>query len=81
MTTIYIALIEDRHTDVEACAFSTPEAAIDFAKDCALAAVDGDWSEVKEEDIDGWLYHACYSPEGDSVRVVERVLDDPNAHE
>lgn len=71
---IYIAIVEDRHTDTEVYPFSTPEAAIQFA-----------WSEaeknarrmedIEEETIDGWLYYACYSTEGDCVRVVAKDLD------
>jgi hypothetical protein len=71
---IYIAMICDRHTDPEAYPFSTAEAAILYARNEAEAyAYDAD--DIEEEQVDGWLYHARYSGEGDSVWVVEKDLN------
>lgn len=70
---IYISMISDRHSDPVAYPFSTPEAAIDYARDWAHKHSD----EVKEPEIDGLLYYAVYNPEGDFVWVVEQVLDSP----
>ena len=76
MTTVYVAMIADRHSDVEPGVFSTPEAAIDYARRTAheFASEPGD---VEESDVPGWLYHADFSPEGDSVWVVETTVDAP----
>lgn len=74
MTTIYIAMINDRHTDPEPYPFSTAEAAIAYAKACAAEyARNPDYIEAQP--IDGWLYYASYSTEGDSVWVVAKDLD------
>lgn len=67
MTTVYVALISDRHCDPEPEVFATAEAAIQYAKGCAVAgSLDGTY---EEREIQGWLFYATYSPESDSVRV------------
>lgn len=71
---IYVAIIEDRHTDPYVELFTTPEAAIEYAKEEALKGARGDASQVKEEPIEGWLYHANFSCEGDHVRVLEKEV-------
>lgn len=75
---LYVVMVNDRHSDPEPFVFSTPEAATDFARrevnDYAQRPAD-----VVEQQIDGWLYCATYSPEGDSVWVLEKVLDEPVA--
>lgn len=75
-TKIYIAMIDDRHSDTEAHPFSTAEQAIEYAKGWAQGAAHypGDY---EESHIDGWLFHASYSPESDAVWVVEKDLDAP----
>jgi hypothetical protein len=73
---IYIAMIADRHTDVEAHVFKSPDAAVAFARASAIENAREGEDDLEEEQIDGWLYHARYSPEGDSVWVVESVLND-----
>jgi hypothetical protein len=78
---IYLAIIEDRHTDTDVYPFSTAEAAIAFAKREALDGARGDVSRIEEEEIENWLYSATYSTEGDSVRVIERLVDDPDTME
>lgn len=71
---IFIAMIRDRHSDPEPYPFTTPEAAIAFARKTAHEyALEP--SDVEELETDGWLYHATYSPEGDSVWVVDKTLD------
>lgn len=71
---VYIAIVEDRHTDVEVYPFSIAEAAIYFARATAYQNARTP-ADVEETPIDGWLYHATYSVEGDSVRVVAKDLD------
>jgi hypothetical protein len=73
---LYVAMIEDRHTDPEPFVFSTPEAAVEFARSQAVNGARGGF-EVEEEPIDGWLFYARYSDEGDSVWVIEKTLDTP----
>lgn len=71
---VYIAIVEDRHTNTEVYPFSIAEAAIDFARETARQYARTE-ADVEETPIDGWLYHATYSTEGDSVRVVAKDLD------
>jgi len=77
---IYIAVINDRHTDTEPYPFSTAEAAIGYARKCAHEYA-RDAEDVEEEPLEGWLYYATYSGEGDSVWVVEKELDQPGEPE
>lgn len=74
--TVYVAMICDRHTDPEPYVFTTAEAAIDYARSCAVACA-REPEDVEESAIDGWLYHATYSEEGDSVWVIAKTLDQP----
>lgn len=71
---VYVAMICDRHADPEPYVFSTPEAAIEYARSEAHEYAHSA-EDVEESAIDGWLYHATYSGEGDSVWVVEKELD------
>jgi hypothetical protein len=74
---IYLAMIADRHADTEPFPFSTADRAIAYARGWAVAAArfDGDFQEPRVPG--GWLYYATYSPESDSVWVVEKALDAP----
>ena len=60
-TTVYIVVIEDRHTDVRVEAFATREAAVRRARAVQVA--------YGFDDPDGWPYYARLSNEGDCVRV------------
>ena len=73
MTTVYVAMICDRHANAEPELFSTSDAAIDYARTWAHghALEPGD---VEEHTYPGWLYYAGYSPESDCVWVVEKEL-------
>lgn len=74
---VYVAMINDRHTGPTPYVFSTPGAAIRCAKEYAEAtAARHVGCEVEEEPIDGWLYHATFCVEGDTVWVLERVVDE-----
>jgi hypothetical protein len=74
VTTVYVAMICDRHTDPEPHVFSTADAAINYARSQAHANAH-DPADVEESDIAGWLYYATYSGEGDSVWVVGKEID------
>lgn len=74
MNTVYVVMVEDRHTDPEPFVFSTAEAAITFARREAHDLSHGD-DQVEESDIGGWLYYATYSNEGDRVWVIEKTID------
>ena len=76
MSAIYVAMVKDRHCDPEPYVFTTPEAAIEYARSEAHEYARTP-EDVEEETIDGWLYYARYSCEGDSVWVVGKVLDRP----
>lgn len=74
MTTIYIAIVDDRHTDTEVYPFTTAEAAIAHARrQVEQNARSAD--DIEEQEIEGWLYHATYSGESDSAWVVAKELD------
>jgi hypothetical protein len=73
---IYIAMLNDRHTDAEPFPCSTPERAIERARTLAVENSRDDGASIDESETpDGWLYHAIYSCEGDSVWVIEKDLD------
>jgi hypothetical protein len=73
---VYVAIINDRHADTEAYVFSTAEAAIGYARSCALEYA-RQLEDFEEKQIEGWLYYATYSCESDSVWVTERTIDEP----
>lgn len=67
---VYIVMVKDRHTDPEPYPFLTAESAIRFAR--GYLAPYGD--EVGECEVDGWLFYASYSSEGDAIWVVEKEV-------
>jgi hypothetical protein len=69
---VYVAMINDRHTDPTAVLFTKHEDAIGYARQTAHNLSRGHGYDVSE--IPGWLFYASYSPEGDSVWVVETEL-------
>lgn len=82
--TIYVAMVKDRHTDTEAHLFSTADRAITFAMEYLEGC--GDYAQyvgpedatMSAEDLEaaGWLFYACYSTEGDCIRVLPREVDE-----
>jgi hypothetical protein len=76
---IWIVLIQDRHTDVDARPFSTEEAAVAAAWKAARA---NSWhpGDVAEEELNdamirgGWVLLLVYGTEGDRVRVMRRQV-------
>ncbi len=79
---LYVVVVDDRHDDITARVFSKPEVAVDIARrhyedtvpDDLTAAELRD-SGIGVEPVDGYLFHAVYSTEGDSVWVVPTTLD------
>lgn len=81
MSDIWIVLVEDRHSDVEALPFSTEERAAEYARDWVRDAPEfsGDAEDAELNDAmrrDGWVLYLPYGTEGDCVRVVKRTMDD-----
>ena len=72
---VYVARVNDRHADPEPYVFTTPDAAIGFARSAALAYAHEAAYVEEGPPPEGWLYHATYSVEGDSVWVLAKALD------
>jgi hypothetical protein len=66
---VYVVVMQDRHTDPNCEVFMTSQWAIGFAQRVAAR-----YPDAKEEPIDGWLYHASLTDEGDAVWVVDKNL-------
>lgn len=64
----YLVMIDDRHTDPTAEVFLDPDKAVAYARGYAQDGL------VDEDPIKGWLYHATYSVEGDSVWVIKKEI-------
>jgi hypothetical protein len=79
---IWIVLSENRHSDVEPYPFSSEEAAVSAAgrivRESAYRPEDIEWDAELTPAMrgGGWVCYVPYGPEGDSVRVVKRTLDD-----
>jgi hypothetical protein len=73
MSTLYVAMIADRHADPEPYLFETPEEAIAYARLCAQRYATRP-EDFQESPVDGWLYHATYSVESDSVWVLAKTV-------
>lgn len=70
---LYVVMVNDRHTEPYAEIFSDPERAVEWARSKAKEwASNGDY---EEEQVDGCLFCARYSCEGDAVWVIEKELD------
>lgn len=71
----YVIILEDRHTDTEVAILEDKEKSIEIAR--KIAKENCSFKEdYKEEEIEGWIFYANYSCEGDSIRVIERELND-----
>lgn len=68
--TIYIVMIDDKHTDTDAVPFTNPEAAVAYAREAAAEA----YGEYDEQHIPGWLFSAFYGGDENTVWVVEKEL-------
>jgi len=60
--------------DVEPFLFNAADTAIAYARKAALDNA-REPADIQEQPIEGWLFYATYSPEGDAVWVVEKELD------
>ena len=70
MTTVYVIIISDRHSDIGIEVWSDKDLAIDRAR--ALAKSYNRFiADYCERDIRGYVFYACYSGEGDCVFVKE----------
>jgi hypothetical protein len=80
MTDIWIVLVEDRHTDVDALPFTSEVAALQAARAEAEANA-RDPQDVSEGELtqtairDGWVLLLEYGTESDCVRVIKRQLE------
>lgn len=82
MTTLYVVVVNDRHSDPTPFVFTEPERAIEEARQLFEERFDPEDAaddELGEQDPgDDWLYYAKWSHEGDDdVWVIERKLDAP----
>ena len=69
MTEVYVVVINDRRGGIEPYVFSTPEAAIAYAREAT-----SDYPHGQEErTIPGLLYYATYGES--SIWVLERKID------
>lgn len=78
MTDIWVVLVEDRHTDVDALPFSSEKAAVAEAQAQVNARHSEDIEVIELTDRmigAGWVFNVIYSCEGDNVRVLKRELD------
>lgn len=66
--TVYLVILEDRHTDVQAEVFADREGALKRA-----AEIVDEYGYDTDQDTSGtdWLFDAALSGEGDYVRVEE----------
>ena len=74
---LYIVIVEDRYSDVEAMPYTSKEKAVEVAKSLAkkYCRHQDDYQEHDYGKDSGWLFYANYSCESDSVRVVTTTLD------
>jgi|6_EtaG_2_1085325.scaffolds.fasta_scaffold89322_3 hypothetical protein len=66
---MYVLIIKDRHTDIDIKLFNDVDKAVSVAKEIALGR--DTYEDYEEYNIEGWVFHATYSGEGDSVTVRE----------
>jgi hypothetical protein len=71
--TIFVVIIEDRHSDVEVLAYTGRDDAIKMARKTAKKYCC--FEDSYEEDESAEHFYATYSCEGDSVRVEEVELN------
>ena len=79
---IWIVLVEERHTDVQAIPFSRAADAVATAQREATENAGGpgevEWDAELSQDMrdDGWVLYLPYGTEGDCVRVVKRRMNE-----
>ena len=72
---VYVVVVLDRHYDPDVKLFTNLEQALAVAQDSALEINEHYASYLEQEDVEGWLFYANCSEEGDYVFVVEKELD------
>jgi len=79
---VYIVIWSDRHADLETYPFLSRNAALECAEAIAGEMKKSYGPLEEDEPLNkymveaGWIFYCCYSGEGDSVRVVEKVMDE-----
>ena len=68
---VYVAIENDRHCDPNPFVFYNADDAITWASERAKKNASRHPEDFCELQTDGWLYHAQYSYEGDSIWVQE----------
>lgn len=76
---VWVAIIEERHSDVDAEVFTAPDAAIGWTRR-RITDFARNPEDVEEELTDrmrqaGWIYFASWSGEGDSAHIIEKETD------
>lgn len=72
--TVFVVVVEDRHTDTEPHLFANREAALAFAHRTAAEYAD-EHCEITVHNVPDCIYSATMGEEGDAVWVVEREVD------
>ena len=67
---VYAVIFEDRHCDVDVELFHNAEKAIERAKE--FAHKNDRHDQYEEKAIEGYIFYATYSCEGDCATVLER---------
>lgn len=73
MDKVYVMMVDDRHSDPEPTVYASSFEAINDAASWARDHA-SDPDDIDESPIGGWLYHATYSSESDSVWVLEKPV-------
>lgn len=72
--TVYLVILEDRHADVQVWVYSDKGDALEHAEE--IVEEYGHEPDEPDEPVEGWLFNATLSGEGDYVRVEEKVVND-----
>lgn len=71
---IFTLLVNDRHTDPEIHLFNDKDLALDKSREIATTL---SWNSLYTEvDLDGYIFYAEYTTEGDYVRVEEKEVQE-----
>lgn len=73
MTEVYVVIIEDRHTDVDAEVYADEHKAVERAKVMAKDSCQSP-EDYEEHKIADWIFYASYSCESDSVKVLKKEV-------
>jgi formylmethanofuran dehydrogenase subunit E-like metal-binding protein len=73
MSELFVVMVNDRHCDPEPELFTTAGQAIAYARSEAEQYARTP-EDVDETPIEGWLYHASWGPESDSIWVLAKTV-------